>query len=51
MARLYCPKESIHGELIIINERSQIHYLGDVLRLKVNDDVSVFDGQGNEYHC
>jgi len=51
MARLYCPKESIHGEQIIIDERRQIHYLRDVLRLKVGDAVFVFDGEANEYLC
>ena len=51
MVRLYCPKESIHGDRIVINERKQIHYLCEVLRLKLNDDIFVFNGQGNEYHC
>ncbi len=51
MARLYCPKELIDGKQIVINERKKIHYLCDVLRLKVDDDVFVFDGQAHEYHC
>jgi 16S rRNA (uracil1498-N3)-methyltransferase len=51
MARLYWPKQLITGGEILINERRQIHYLCDVLRLKVKDDVFIFDGQGNEYHC
>ena len=49
--RLYCPKVSIHGERLIINERKKIHYLCDVLRLHVQDDIFIFDGQGNEYLC
>jgi 16S rRNA (uracil1498-N3)-methyltransferase len=51
MARLYCPEESLHGKYIVIGEREQIHYLCDVLRLKIKDEVFVFDGRGNEYHC
>jgi 16S rRNA (uracil1498-N3)-methyltransferase len=51
MARLYCPKESIQGEEIFINDPRQIHYLCDVLRMKVKDDIYIFDGQGKEYRC
>ena len=51
MARLYCPKESIRGKEIFINDPRQIHYLCDVLRMKVGDDIYVFDGQGKEYRC
>ena len=51
MARLYCPEESLCGEYIVINERDQVHYLCDVLRLKIKDDVFVFNGRGKEYHC
>ena len=51
MNRLYCPKELIKGEQIFINDRKQIHYLKDVLRLKLKSNIFVFDGQGNEYLC
>jgi 16S rRNA (uracil1498-N3)-methyltransferase len=51
MARLHCPKEFIGEEQIIINQPRQVHYLRDVLRLRFGDDVSVFDGEGHEYHC
>jgi 16S rRNA (uracil1498-N3)-methyltransferase len=51
MARLYCPEESIHGKQIVINQHKQIHYLRDVLRLKVGDDIFVFDGKAHEYRC
>ena len=51
MPRLYYPRESIRGQHIFINQRKQIHYLCDVLRLEVNDDVFVFDGKAHEYHC
>jgi len=51
MTRLYCPKEVVSGSEILINDRKQVHYLCNVLRLKLNDDVFAFDGQGNEYRC
>ena len=51
MTRLCCPKELISGKQIIINERRQIHYLCDVLRLRVGDHLSVFDGEAHEYYC
>ena len=51
MARLYCPKESVIGTHIIINRAEQIHYLIDVLRLKVGDEVFAFDGEMYEYRC
>ena len=51
MTRLYCPKELISGKQIVINERKQIHYLCDVLRLKVGDDLFIFDGEAHEYYC
>ncbi|MFH1678304.1 MAG: RsmE family RNA methyltransferase [Candidatus Omnitrophota bacterium] len=51
MTRIYCPKELIIGKQFVVNERRQVHYLRDVLRLRVNDEIIVFDGQGNEYYC
>ena len=51
MPRLYCPKEFIQSQEIVINQRKQIHYLCDVLRLRLDDDIFVFDGQAHEYLC
>ncbi len=51
MRRLYCPEESIAGEYINIINPEQIHYLRDVLRLRINDDILVFDGRAHQYHC
>ncbi|MGD9015223.1 MAG: RsmE family RNA methyltransferase [Candidatus Omnitrophota bacterium] len=51
MARIYCPEESLRSENIVVNQRAQIHYLCDVLRLKINDHIFVFDGKGNQYDC
>jgi 16S rRNA (uracil1498-N3)-methyltransferase len=48
--RFYSPTDSI------INDRLELpidesHHLREVLRLKVEDRIFVFDGKGNEYLC
>jgi len=43
--------ESVSADRIVINDREQIHHLKDVLRLKVDDQVVVFDDRENEYTC
>ena len=45
--RLYLPKTLQAGETVPLDSE-QAHYLGRVLRLRVGDTVSVFDGQGSE---
>lgn len=49
--RIYCPPENITQNRIVILDREQIHHLTDVLRLKREDVVSVFDGKSKEYEC
>jgi 16S rRNA (uracil1498-N3)-methyltransferase len=51
MHRFYCPIQNISGNKIIISDKDQVHHLRDVLRLKAEDKVIVFDEQGNEYNC
>ena len=51
MARIYWPKVFNIGQEINIDDRQQIHCLRDVLRLKLDDDIFVFDGHGKEYLC
>ncbi|MBU0548831.1 MAG: 16S rRNA (uracil(1498)-N(3))-methyltransferase [Candidatus Omnitrophica bacterium] len=51
MNRVFCPKEWFIKDYVIILDRKQIHYLCDVLRIKLNEDIVVFDGSGNEYRC
>lgn len=48
MSRFYAPKENIKGDLIYIDGREARHIL-NVMRLKENDKVVVFDGTGAEY--
>jgi 16S rRNA (uracil1498-N3)-methyltransferase len=49
MHRLYCPSKNISSDKIIIEEREQIHHAKDVLRLRINEEVTIFDDKGNEY--
>lgn len=49
MHRFYCPSENIKNDEIVISDSEEIHHLRDVLRLKVQDEIAVFDGKGNEY--
>lgn len=48
MSRFYAPKENIKGNLIYIDGREARHIL-NVMRLGLNDKVTVFDGTGKEY--
>lgn len=50
MHSFYLPGK-LTGNTASISDAGQLHHLRDVLRLKVGNEVSVFDGEGNEYHC
>lgn len=43
--------ERINGDTVSIFDTEQLHHLRDVLRLKVGDEVVIFDSGGNEYSC
>jgi len=47
MHRFYI--DHVDGDKAFISDSEQLHHLKDVLRLKVDDEVIVFDGKGNEY--
>ncbi len=47
MHRFYVDR--VDGDKISIADAEQLHHLKDVLRLKVNEGVAVFDSEGNEY--
>jgi len=49
MPRLYASFQNISGNKITIVDKEQLHHLRDVLRLKVKEEVIVFDDQGHEY--
>ena len=48
MSRFFVPKESVKGNSIHISQK-EAHHILDVMRLKVSDEVTVFDGTGKEY--
>ncbi len=50
MRRFYAPSTKSSGETVTLNA-DETRHLRDVLRLRVNDEVSVFDGCGGEYQC
>jgi 16S rRNA (uracil1498-N3)-methyltransferase len=47
MHRFYI--DHIDGDKVFLSDSEQLHHLKDVLRLKVDDEVIVFDSQGKEY--
>lgn len=50
MRRFYSPPENINRTVITL-DADETRHLRDVLRLKIDDEVSVFDGTGHEYKC
>jgi 16S rRNA (uracil1498-N3)-methyltransferase len=40
---------NIRGDNVVLTDAVQLHHIRDVLRLKVNDEVVVFDNRGHEY--
>lgn len=50
MRRFYISGEVVGGK-VVIDDAGQLHHLKDVLRLKMADEVIVFDSRGNEYRC
>ena len=50
MRRFYSPPENYIKSVITL-DADETRHLRDVLRLKIDDEVSVFDGMGREYKC
>lgn len=48
--RFYAPPQNFSAGLVTLTE-DETRHLRDVLRLKVKDDVNVFDGEGREFVC
>ncbi len=51
MRRFFCPSLNISANKIIINHQGQVHHLRDVLWLKPEDKVIIFDEKANQYNC
>jgi len=43
--------QKIDGNTIEVSDAEKLHHMVDVLRLKMGDEVFVFDGTGSEYRC
>ena len=50
MRRFFSPPENFDETIVMLDE-SETRHLRDVLRLKTNGIVSVFDGEGREFEC
>jgi 16S rRNA (uracil1498-N3)-methyltransferase len=51
MPRFFVPSQNISKDKIIVLDKKQVHYIKDVLRLKVRDELVIFDEKENEYTC
>ena len=50
MRRFYAPIENFEDGNVTV-DADENHHLRDVLRLRMGDEVSVFDGTGREFRC
>ena len=50
MRRFYAPKENFGKEKVVLSAEETRH-LRDVLRLRAQSEVQVFDGEGREFLC
>ena len=50
MRRFFAPVESFTEGGVTL-DLDETRHLRDVLRLRVGDEVSIFDGTGHEFHC
>ena len=50
MRRFFAPKDCFVDDRVQL-DADETQHLRDVLRLRIGDEVSVFNGQGQEYRC
>lgn len=50
MRRFYAPKSAFTADKIVLGQEEARH-LGEVLRLRADEEVRVFDGEGGEFVC
>lgn len=51
MHRFYYPAENITAQILILTDPGQTHHIKNVLRLKAESELIIFDQQNNEYLC
>ncbi len=49
--RYFYLEDPVVDERAAISDVDQLHHLGDVLRLKTGDEITVFDSAGQEFLC
>ena len=50
MRRFYAPPENFKNENVFLSE-DETRHLRDVLRLRINETVKIFDGENREFSC
>ncbi len=50
MYRLFCVFKELPKDSIVISDFDQVHHVNNVLHLKVDEGIIVFDEKGNEYY-
>jgi len=50
MYRLFCVLKEPPKDLIVISDLEQVHHINNVLHLKANEEIIVFDEESNEYY-
>lgn len=51
MHRFFVLSRNISSGKVTIVDKKQVHYIRDVLRLKADDKIIIFDDKGSEYSC
>lgn len=51
MKRIFVSSSNITGSFINICDKSTLHYIKDVLRIKKQNRIIIFDEKSNEYSC
>lgn len=51
MNRFFIARPVITADLIIMQDKEQVHHIKSVLHLKAKEPVVIFDENGNEYSC
>jgi 16S rRNA (uracil1498-N3)-methyltransferase len=51
MHKFYCPQKNISVDQAIIDQPDQVHHIRDVLYLKKNEEIGIFDDHSNVYKC
>lgn len=51
MHKFFCLSFNIIDDRMTVDDEEQVHHMKAVLRLKPDDEVEMFDENGNEYDC